>query len=164
VATRRGRRIGEDIAYKDRLIFSPRWLRRVFLPTLALLVEPLREAGVKVIFHSDGYLMPILDDLLEVGIAGLNPIEPLAGMDIGYLKRRYGGRLILVGNVDCSRTLPLGTVEDVRRAVRECVLAASRGGGHFIGSSSEITPAVPLENVLAFFEACREFGRYPIAA
>jgi len=133
--------IGEDIAYKDRLIFSPRWLRRVFLPTLALLVEPLREAGVKVIFHSDGYLMPILDDLLEVGIAGLNPIEPLAGMDIGYLKRRYGGRLILVGNVDCSRTLPLGTVEDVRRAVRECVLAASRGGGHFIGSSSEAHPA-----------------------
>jgi len=154
--------IGEDIACKERLIFSPSWLRRVFFPTLALVVEPLVGAGVKVIFHSDGNVMPVLDDLLDLGIAGLNPIEPLAGMDIGLLKQRYGKRLILVGNVDCSQVLPLGTVEDVREAVRECVRAASRGGGHFIGSSSEITPATPLRNVLAFYEACREFGRYPL--
>jgi len=154
--------LAEDIAYKERLMFSPEWLRRHFVPAVARSCEPLVKAGVKVIFHSDGNVMEILDDLIEAGIAGLNPIEPLAGMDIGHLKKRYGKRLILVGNVDCSQTLPLGTVEDVRRAVKECVRAASRGGGHFIGSSSEIVPATPLANVLAFYEACHEFGRYPI--
>lgn len=156
--------IGEDIACKGRLLFSPDWLRRHFFPPLRTNIQPLVEAGIKVIFHSDGYLMEIMDDLLDAGISGLNPIEPLAGMDIGRLKRRYGDRLILVGNVDCSQTLPFGSVEEVRRAVKECTRAASTGGGHFMGSSSEITPATPLKNVLAFYEACREFGRYPISA
>jgi len=154
--------IGEDIAYKAHLMFSPAWLRRYFIPTLRRCCEPLEKAGVKVIFHSDGNVMEILDDLIDAGIQGLNPIEPIAGMDIGHLKRRYGKRLILVGNVDCSQTLPLGTVADIREAVKACVRAASKGGGHFIGSSSEIVPATPLENVLAFYEACHEFGRYPI--
>ena len=155
--------IGDDIAFKGRLMFSPDYLRRTFIPALRRVCEPLLSAGVKVIFHSDGDVTEILDDMIEVGIAGLNPIEPLAGMDIGRLKRRYGRRLILVGNVDCSQTLPLGTVEEVREAVRECGRAASAGGGHFIGSSSEITPSTPLENVFAFYEACHEFGRYPIS-
>ena len=154
--------IADDIGCKGRLMFSPDYLRRTFIPALRRVCEPLVQAGVKVIFHSDGNVMEILDDMVEVGIAGLNPIEPLAGMDIGLLKKRYGRRLILVGNVDCSQALPLGTVEDVRDAVRVCVRAASAGGGHFIGSSSEITPSTPLENVFAFYEACREFGRYPI--
>lgn len=132
----------------------------MFVPCLRRQVEVLRSAGIRVVYHSDGYLMEILDDLLEAGIDGLNPIEPMAGMDIGLLKRRYGRRLILVGNVDCSQVLPLGSVEDVRRAVRACVQVASPGGGHFIGPSSEITPSTPVENILAFYEACREFGRY----
>ena len=154
--------VGEDIACKGRLLFSPDWLRRHFLPALRMVIEPLAGAGVKVIFHSDGYLMEILEDLIDAGIAGLNPIEPLAGMDIQFLKRRYGNRLILVGNVDCSQTLPLGSVEDVRRAVKDCIRVAGPGGGHFVGSSSEITPATPLRNVLAFYRACHTYGRYPI--
>jgi hypothetical protein len=154
--------IGDDIAYKGRLMFSPRFLRETFLPCLKRMMRPLKEAGIKVIYHSDGDLTEVLNDLVEAGIDGLNPIEPAAGMDIGWLKRRYGKRLILVGNVDCSQVLPLGSVEDVRRAVRACVRAASPGGGHFIGSSSEVTPSTPVENVLALYEACREYGRYPI--
>ena len=156
--------IADDIGCKGRLIFSPDYLRRGFLPALRRVCEPLVGAGVKVIFHSDGNVAELLDEMIEAGIAGLHPIEPLSGMDIGRLKKRYGRRLILVGNVDASRTLPAGTVEDVRKAVRRCVRAASGGGGHFIGSSGEIAPSVPLRNVLAFYEACREFGRYPIGA
>ena len=155
--------VGEDIALKGRLLFSPRYLRSSLIPALRRVCEPLVSAGVKVIYHSDGNVMELLDDLIEAGIAGLHPIEPLAGMDIEHLKKRYGGRLILVGNVDCSRTLAMGTVEEVREAVRRCVRAASPGGGHFIGSSGEITPSTPLENVFAFYEACRQFGRYPIS-
>ena len=154
--------IGDDVAFKGRLMFSPELLRRTFIPMLANVCRPLKEAGIKVIFHSDGDVTPIIDDMVEAGVDGLNPIEPLAGMDIADLKRRYYGRLILVGNVDCSQVLPLGTPERVREATRQCLRDAAPGGGHFIGSSSEITPSTPLRNVLAFYDACRRYGKYPI--
>ncbi len=125
-------------------------------------IEPLTKAGIKTIFHSDGYVMPIIDDMIEAGIDGLNPIEPIAGMDIGYLKRQYGEKLVLVGNVDCSQVLPLGTREEVIEATKSCIREASPGGGHFIGSSSEIVPATPIENILAFYETVHEYGSYPI--
>jgi uroporphyrinogen decarboxylase len=154
--------IGDDIAYKGRLMFSPNFLRETFIPALRNCCEPLNNAGIKVIYHSDGYVMEILDDMIEAGISGLNPIEPAAGMDIGFLKKRYGRNLILVGNVDCSQVLPLGSVDDVIAATKECLRQASKGGGHFIGSSSEIVPATPVENIIAFYQMAREFGKYPI--
>jgi hypothetical protein len=155
--------IGDDIAYKGTLMFSPQFLRRTFVPMLRRCIEPLHAAGVKVIYHSDGNLWEIMDDLLDVGIDGINPIEPLAGMTLEGLRKRYGSRLILVGGMDCSQLLPLGTPGEIRAAVRDAMRVAAPGGGLFIGSSSEIVPATPLENVLTFYEACREYGRYPIA-
>ncbi len=154
--------LGDDIAYKGALLYSPAFLRETFIPQLAACCAPLNRAGYKVIFHSDGYVMELLDDMVEAGIAGLNPIEPIAGMDIGLVKRRYGKRLVLVGNVDCSQVLPLGSQAHVVQAVKQCLREAAPGGGHFIGSSSEIVPATPLANILTFYDACREFGRYPI--
>jgi uroporphyrinogen-III decarboxylase len=154
--------LGDDIAYKGRLMFSPAFLRRTFVPMLARVCAPLRAAGIKVIFHSDGNVTELVDDMLEAGIDGLNPIEPMAGMDIGALKRRYRGRLILVGNVDCSQVLPLGTPEQVVEATREVLRVAGPGGGLFIGSSSEVTPSTPLENVLALYRTVHEEGRYPL--
>jgi uroporphyrinogen decarboxylase len=154
--------IGDDIAYKGKLMFSPDYLRRSFIRCLRSCCEPLKAAGIKVIFHSDGNVMEILDDMLDAGIDGLNPLEPIAGMDIGYLKRRYGKRLILVGGVDCSQVLPLGTVEEVVAAAKHVLRTAGPGGGLFIGSSSEVTPSTPLENILAFYETARTAGRYPI--
>ncbi len=153
---------GDDIAYKGATIFSPKILRELFIPCMEASIRPCKEVGMKVIYHSDGYVMEILDDMIEAGIDGLNPIEPLAGMDIGYLKRKYGDHLVLVGNLDCSQLLPLGTPEEVREATRELIRIASPGGGHFIGSSSEITPATPVENVIAFCETVHEHGQYPI--
>lgn len=154
--------IGDDVAYKGKLLFSPAFLRRTFIKSLRRVIEPVKAAGMTVVFHSDGYVMDILDDLLDAGIDGLNPIEPIAGMDIGLLKRRYGKRLILVGNVDCSQALPLGSVQDVVEATKACLREAGRGGGLFIGSSSEIVPSTPVQNILAFYDACRTWGRYPL--
>lgn len=153
---------GDDIAYKNKLLFSPSLLRRTFIPMLAACCRPLKEAGIKVIYHSDGYLMPIIDDLIAIGVDGINPIEPIAGMDIGVLKKKYYGRLILVGGLDCSQILPLGSVKEVEQAVINILRTAGPGGGLFIGSSSEVTPSTPLENVLAYCRTVHERGRYPI--
>jgi len=151
-----------DIAYKGTLLYSPQFLRETFIPMLRRVCEPLNDAGIKPIFHSDGNVMEILDDMVDAGIQGLNPIETIAGMDVGLIKRRYGKRLILVGGVDCSQVLPLGSVQDIVEVTKQCLRDGGRGGGLFIGSTSEIVPATPLENVLAFFEACRTYGRYPL--
>ena len=154
--------IGDDIAYKDRTMVSPAMMDKLFFPQLARVCEPLNEAGIKVIYHTDGYVMSIMDKLIEAGIAGINPIEPLAGNDIAEMKRRWGDRCIMVGGVDCSQLLPLGSVADVRAGTREVIQAAGHGGGLFVGSSSEIVPATPAENVFAFYEACHEYGQYPL--
>ncbi|MGD8237936.1 MAG: uroporphyrinogen decarboxylase family protein, partial [Armatimonadota bacterium] len=154
--------VGDDIAYKGRTMLSPAMMRQLFFPYLKRLCEPLVQAGIKVVFHTDGYVMDIVDDLLDCGIAGLNPLEPLAGNDIAALKKRYGRNLILVGGMDCSQLLPLGSVADVRQGTKQLLRDAGRGGGLFIGSSSEIVPSTPVENILAFYEACCEFGRYPL--
>jgi uroporphyrinogen decarboxylase len=151
-----------DIAYKGQLLFSPAFLRETFIPMLRNVCEPLNEAGMTVIFHSDGDVTEILDDMVDAGINGLNPIEPMAGMDIAAVKKRYGDELVLVGNIDCSQVIPLGSPNLIRETVKQTLRDAGHDGGLFIGSSSEIVPATPLENVLAFFEACRTYGKYPL--
>jgi len=153
----------EDLAYKGGLLISPEHIRKYFIPRLKRTIQPLKEAGIKLIFHCDGNLMDVLDDLVEAGIDGLNPIDPSAGMDIGFIKQKYGDRLILVGNVDGSRILPFGTPEEVRKEVASCIRKASPGGGHLIQCGcGELMPDVPLENALAYFDAVKDFGKYPI--
>jgi len=155
--------IGEDIAYKGKLMFPPEYLKREFIPLLERLCRPLKDAGIKTIFHSDGYLPDeMIDSLIEAGVEGLNPIEPLAGMDIAHLKDKYYGKLILVGNLDCSQILPLSSEKEVVDETKRLIGKASHGGGHFIGSSSEITPSTPLGNILAFYRTAHRYGRYPI--
>jgi len=154
--------IGDDIAYKNRTLVSMETLKELFFPYLARMCEPLVNAGIEVIYHTDGYVMDIIDGLLDAGVTGLNPLEPLAGNDIAAMKKRYGDNLVLVGGMDCSQLLPLGTVRDVREGVKQLLRDAGHGGGLFIGSSSEVVPATPVENIFAFYEACHDFGRYPL--
>jgi uroporphyrinogen decarboxylase len=156
--------IGEDIAYKNKLMFPLDYLRAEFIPLLEKICRPLNDANIRVIFHSDGYLPDdLIDSLIEAGVDGLNPIEPLAGMDIAHLKGEYYGKLILVGNLDCSQVLPLSAGRNVAEETKKLICSASAGGGHFIGSSSEITPSTPLENIMAFYNTARRYGRYPVA-
>jgi uroporphyrinogen decarboxylase len=139
-----------DIACKGRLLHSPAWLRREFLPRLQRLNDAWHEHGIKCLFHSDGYLMEIMDDLIATGIDGLNPIETVAGMDLGEVKRLYGDRLFLTGGIDISQLMALGTVEQVREACQEAIAVASPG--YFLGSTTEIDDGAKLENVLAMWE------------
>ena len=152
-----------DIAYKGSLMYSPDFLRREVLPRFRREIEPVKEAGIKVVFHSDGDVTEILDDLVDAGIDALNPVEPTAGMDLGALKKRYGKNLAYVGNVD-SNTLTHGTLSEVVEDTKRCLRDAAKGGGLLVDSGSgEIYPDFPVENVIAMCDAVREFGRYPIA-
>jgi hypothetical protein len=142
-----------DIADSHATIFSPAFLRKELMPRLERLVAAWHAHGVKTIYHSDGNLWAVLDDLVAAGIDGLNPLEPLSGMDAAQVRARYP-KLVLVGGVDASKLLPYGTPEQVRAEVAR-LLAATGGRGYLLGSSTEIHPACQVRNVLAMWDAAR---------
>ena len=141
--------VPEDIAFNTGTIFSVNFLRKEFFPRLKRIVEAYHQRGIKVIFHSDGNLWKIMDDLMDCGIDALNPIETSAGMDVGRLRQRYP-KLALWGGIDCSELLSSGTPEQVKKVVRENIEKAKYG--YFVGSSSEIHNDVPLKNALSMFD------------
>jgi len=140
----------DDIAYKNAPLFSPAWLREHWLPCLKRLVDAWHARDTCCIFHSDGNLWPVLDDLVGAGIDGINPLEVLAGMTVEGVREAYPD-LILTGGVDVSQLLPLGTPEEVREACLHNI-AASDGRGYLMGSSTELHWGVKLENAIAMYE------------
>lgn len=154
--------LGDDYAGNNGPLFSPAVFKEFILPRLQQMVDLIHEEGGKVIKHSDGNLWPILDMIVDTGIDGLNPIEPIAGMDIGLVKEKYGKRLCLVGNIDCAHLLPNGSIAEVENAVRECIRKASPGGGHIISSSNSIHSSVKPENYLAMIRSVQKYGNYPM--
>ena len=144
--------IYSDVAYHGKLMFSPSQMREMgFFDDIAGICEACHRAGLQVIFHSDGYIMDILDDLIACGIDGLNPLEKAAGMDIYEVRRRYP-RLVLVGGVDVSRLMPFGSPDEVRRETRRIIAETGAEGRLLIGSTTEIGDDIPLANYLAFHE------------
>jgi len=138
-----------DIACKGRLLHSPAWLRREFFPRLRRLNDAWHEHGFQCLFHSDGYLMDVMDDLVETGIDGVNPIETVAGMDLGELRRKYP-RLFLAGGIDMSQLLSRGTPDEVREVCRQAIRDAYPG--FLMGSTTEADNSCKAENLIAMYE------------
>ena len=153
---------GDDYANRKAPIMSPHHFRTFCLPYLQEIVDVAHRMGKPFIKHTDGNIWPILPDMVDAGIDAIDPLEPIAAMDIGEAKRQYGDRVALCGNVDCGELLSRGTPEQVVEAVKETLAKASPGGGHILASSNSIHPAVAPANYKAMVEAGRRFGRYPL--
>lgn len=148
--------IPEDLAWKQGPLFSPKMFRELFLPRMKRAAEKI---NMPWIYHSDGNLLPILDDLLTLGMNGLANIEPSA-MDINELKKKYGGRLCLVGNIDLHYTLTRGTPEETEAEVKKRIQEVGPGGGYILASSNSLAPYCKPENVLAMQRALLKYGSY----
>jgi len=147
--------VGDDMAFKSGPLVAPAWLDEHYFPRFSRVTGAWHAKGVKVLFHSDGNLMPILDRLVEAGIDGLNPIEVLAGMDVAEIHRRHP-KLWMTGGIDVSQLLPFATPQQVADAVKRTLDAA--GGRIMIGSSTELQYTVPLENFLAMRQAVLDYS------
>ena len=154
--------LGDDYAHNFAPLMSPAHFAEFIAPRLRRMVEVIHEEGALCIKHTDGNLWPILEMIVEAGPDAINPLEPVAGMDIGEVKRQYGERACLVGNIDCGELLSHGTVEEVEEAVRRCIAAAAPGGGFMLSSSNSIHSSVKPENYLAMVRAGQKYGRYPL--
>jgi uroporphyrinogen decarboxylase len=153
---------GDDYAATERPFISPRMFRDFLAPQLKRVVAGFKELGLHVIKHTDGNILPILDMILDSGIDALDPIDPLAGLDIGTMKQRFGSRLALKGNVDCAYTLTTGSEKQVVEETLGVIRKAGEGGGLIVSSSNSIHSGVKPGNYLAMWNTIRAYGRYPI--
>jgi hypothetical protein len=154
--------MGEDIACTTGPIFSPAFVRKEGLPRWRWISDPVKEKGMKFLFHTDGRYGQFLPLILnELGADGLNPIERNGCNDIFVIRQEYPHKL-LFGNVCCMHTLPHGSLGDVEDETLELIEKIGPQGGIFIGSSSEVHDAVPVENAVKMYQTVHEYGVYPI--
>jgi uroporphyrinogen decarboxylase len=162
---RRGVKIiytGDDYAGNLGPMMSPRHFRSLFYPGLCRVMAGFKELGLYVIKHTDGNLWPIIDMIVDSGIDCLDPIDPLAGMNLAEVKARFGHRIALKGNVDCANLLTFGDPDEVFEATRTALRQGAPGGGFILSSSNSIHSAVKPENYRAMLDAWKQFRQYPI--
>ena len=147
----------DDMAHKSAPFFSPQVFRELVLPRYEKVAPKIT---IPWAIHTDGNIMPFLDDLLDLGIAGLHPLEKGA-MDIRAVKRTYGDRICLLGNVDLN-ILGAGTPQDVDDEVRGLIRDVGPGGGYIVTSGNSLAAYCLPENVLALSDAVQKYGRYPL--
>ena len=147
----------DDMAFGSGPFFSPEVFRDLVLPRYRRLAEIV---DLPWIMHSDGNMLPLLDDLVELGIAGLHPNEKGA-MDIRATKAAYGDRLCLLGNVDLN-ILGMGTTSDVEAEVRGLIRDVGPGGGYIVSSGNSLAGYLKPDNVMALSATVRDCGAYPI--
>ncbi len=147
---------GDDVANQNALMFQPGLWQEVMKPRWAKVYAAAREIkpDIHVWYHSDGNIWDILDDLVEIGVTILNPVQPEC-MDPYAIRKRFGQRLAFDGCVGTQTTFPFGTVEDMRTVVKELAdNLDAMNGGLMLSPTHVLEPEVPPENVVAFFDAC----------
>jgi uroporphyrinogen decarboxylase len=147
----------DDFAFKSALMFSPRIFQELMVPRYRRVVEKIT---IPWVLHSDGNIMEVVETLLDLGVSGLHPNEKGA-MDIRAMKRKYGDRVCLLGNVDLN-LLGMGSPGEVDLEVKELIRDVGPGGGYILTSGNSLASYLKPECVLAMAEAVKKYGRYPI--
>jgi len=158
-------KIGDDLGSQESLLISPKMYREMIKPFHADLIAFTKErTQAKLFFHTDGDVFGLIDDLIEIGVDILNPIQTSAGRmsDLEGLKRQFGDRIAFCGAIDTHSVLPQGSPEEVQQEVKRVIHALGPGGGYMVSSVHTIMNDVPAENVLAMVDAVEKYGTYPL--
>jgi len=150
----------DDIAFGSGLILRPEHLRRHVFPWYKEMARRCHEAGLYFFFHSDGVLWDVMDDLIDIGIDALHPIDPTC-LDINEVKRRVGDRICLMGNIS-NELLMMGTPEEVAELTKKRLREIAPGGGYCLGAGNSVPDWARFENYMAMRETVLKYGRYPI--
>ena len=154
-------RTGDDVANQNAMMFHPQLWREVMKPLWAKVIAAAREIkpGIHVWYHSDGNVWDILDDLVEIGVTILNPVQPEC-MDPTAIRKRMGKRLAFDGCVGTQTTFPFGNPDNMRKTILELSENLDAlNGGLMLSPTHILEPEVPPENIVAFFNACNELKR-----
>ena len=154
--------IGNDFGSQTGPLLSEPMFRRFVLPHLRRLINLGHNYGLKVMLHCCGGFAPLMPAMIEAGLDGLHAVQPsCTGMELSRLKTDFGEKILFNGAIDSHHVLIEGTPDSVRQATRDVLQIMKPGGGYVAGASHDsILEETPLENVLAMFDAIREFGVY----
>ncbi|MBC8507917.1 MAG: hypothetical protein H8D34_23870 [Chloroflexi bacterium] len=154
-------RIADDFGTQIGSLISMELFSKFIKPKVKKLVDMAHAYGVKVMFHSCGSVIDYIDELIEVGVDILDPIQTQAErMDPAYIKQRFGEKICLHGSLDTQYTLPKGSVEEVIEEVKDRISVLGPGGGFIIAPSHTLQPDVPIQNIEAIYRTAREYGNY----
>jgi uroporphyrinogen decarboxylase len=152
--------LGDDYAFNTAPLMSPAMFKEFILPRLTRVIQAVKDEGAFCVKHSDGNVWSLLDMIVDTGVDAINPLEPVADMEIAAVKKKYGDRVCLIGNIDCGDLLCKASPEDVMRTVKETISKAAPGGGYIVSSSNTIHSSVKPENYRAMIEATHRYGMY----
>lgn len=146
--------LGDDWGTQQGLAISPEMWKKYIKPRYKKLLTLIKNHGLKYCHHTCGGVYPIIGEMIELGFDVLNPIQPLAnGMDPEKLGKEFGSEIAFYGGIDEQRTLPQGTVTDVKNEVFHRMKTLGKFGGYIVAPSHAFQPDTPVENVLAVYEA-----------
>jgi len=148
-----------DIAMQKTMMLSPVMWRRYFKPRLKIWIQEIRRErpDLYFMFHSDGNIGLVFEDLIEIGFDVIDPIQP-ESMDVVDIKRRFGHRVCLHGTISCQKTLPYGTAEDVAAEVIERINKCGKKGGLILAPSNTVQPDVSVEKILTLYSTAKNFS------
>jgi uroporphyrinogen decarboxylase len=158
-------RAGDDLATQKGRLMSPASYEAILKPVYKEFFDFVKsKTDAKIFFHSCGNAVTIIDDLVEVGVDILNPVQVAAMGDMAEVKRRFGDKMVFWGGIDTQRVLPFGSVDDVEAEVKQRIRELGPGGGFVVAAVHAIQPDVSPENIIAMAEATRKYGTYPLSA
>ena len=158
-------RVGDDLATQNGLLISLDAYRRLVRPAHKKYFDLIRsKTDAKIYYHTCGNATDLIDDLAEIGVDILNPVQVSAMGDTAALKARFGNKISFCGAIDTQHVLPHGSVTEVEAEVRRRIRDLGPSGGFVLSAVHNIQPDVPPENILAMADAARKFGEYPLEA
>ena len=158
-------RAGDDLATQKGLLMSPKTYRTLLKPVYKAFYDLIKsKTEAKLFYHSCGNVVELIDDLVDVGVEIINPVQVSAMGDTAALKDRYGDKVAFWGGIDTQHVLPHGSIKEVEAEVQQRIRDLGPGGGYVLAAVHNIQPDVPPQNILRMAEATREFGTYPLAA
>jgi uroporphyrinogen decarboxylase len=158
-------RSGDDSGTQRGPLMSPKACRTLLKPYYKRYFDFVKsKTDAKIFYHSCGNVTALVDDLTEIGVEVLNPVQVSALGDSAALKARFGDKVSFWGAIDTQHVLPSGTPEDVEEEVRLRIRTLGPGGGLVVASVHNFQPDVPTANIVAMAEATRKWGEYPLHA
>jgi uroporphyrinogen-III decarboxylase len=149
----------DDFGFKSGLFLPPDLLKKLWFPKYKKIMDPIRQAGIATMFHSDGKIDDMVPWIIDYGIDALNPMDPYC-VDYREYKKKFGKDIALWGNIDIEFPLANGTPEDVENDVREHMEVLKPGNGYICSSSHSIVNYIPYENFVAFINSVHKYGKY----
>lgn len=151
--------LSDDWGSNNNMLFSPRMWRRMIKPYAARVVEHARSRGVPVNLHSDGYILNIMDDLIEMGYSSMHPVQESAGMDPKQIKEQYGDKIVIYGSLDIIDGLYKYEGEALDRYVTEHFEIYAPGGGFIFNTGHFVQPDIPVERLKRAYRLANELAQ-----